>query len=131
MLLRNSVAFEGTKLLFVEGNKFFEAEGKGELFDALEGDVICEGLKKCAYCHENAAVVRRYFPYSAPCTNKSKSISMGFGDRLGIAGCGHLRAIKGKNIFPIMAQQSMRELSLTKRGYDDVIDSSTWAEVGS
>ena len=127
MLLRNSVCFQDTKLLFVEGNQFFEAAGCGELFHALEGNLVCENLKKCSFTHKNAEIVRKFFPYSAPCKNKTKKISMGFGDRLGIAGCGHLRAIKGRDVFPIMAQQSMRELSLTKRGYEDVIDSSTWA----
>lgn len=52
MLLRNTVCFQDTKLLFVEGNQFFEAAGCGELFHALEGNLVCENLKKCSFTHK-------------------------------------------------------------------------------
>ncbi|MCL2434349.1 MAG: tagaturonate epimerase family protein [Clostridia bacterium] len=54
-------------------------------------------------------------------------LSFGFGDRLGLATPGHLAAIAAFNqksaapLFPILAQQSIRELTLTGRTYRDVI----------
>lgn len=54
---------------------------------------------------------------------------MGFGDRLGSANPGHLRAMRGCRVAPVLAQQSMRELSLTGRSYGQVIDAATWAAV--
>lgn len=45
------------------------------------------------------------------------NVSFGFGDRLGLAGEGHVRAWQkaGRGIYPIFAQQSARELSRTGR----------------
>src|SRR5262249_10480625 len=42
--------------------------------------------------------------------------SAGFGDRLGLATPGHVRALRqaGKNIAPIFAQQSIREMGRTR-----------------
>jgi hypothetical protein len=31
------------------------------------------------------------------------------------------------DVFPILAQQSMRELNLTGRTYDDVLSAAVWA----
>ena len=44
-----------------------------------------------------------------------------------MASPGHIRLIKGKNIFPVLAQQSVRELTLTNRTFDDVLASAVWA----
>jgi len=53
--------------------------------------------------------------------------TIGLGDRLGIATPGHIRAIKGCNVKPVLAQQSIRELNLTGRTYEDVLDDVSWA----
>ena len=49
--------------------------------------------------------------------------SFGFGDRIGLATAGHVRAIQqeGQGIAPIFAQQSIREMSRTRRSPVDVI----------
>ncbi len=57
--------------------------------------------------------------------------SAGFGDRLGLATPGHIRALRsvgavGK-IAPIFAQQSIREMTRTSRTPQQVMDSATWA----
>ncbi len=39
----------------------------------------------------------------------------------------HLRLIKGLDIFPVLAQQSIRELNLTGRTYEDVLDATSVA----
>lgn len=43
------------------------------------------------------------------------STSFGFGDRLGLAAPGHIAALTGRRIVPILAQQSARELTRTGR----------------
>ncbi len=47
--------------------------------------------------------------------------SFGFGDRLGLATPGHLAALRHGNLLPILAQQSVRELSRTQRTPQEVL----------
>ena len=53
--------------------------------------------------------------------------SFGLGDRLGIAGPAHLRAMVGSGFKVVLAQQSIRELERTERNPDEVMDAATWA----
>ncbi|MDD4347501.1 MAG: tagaturonate epimerase family protein [Opitutales bacterium] len=53
--------------------------------------------------------------------------TFGFGDRLGMAGRGHLEALKGYSFKPILAQQSIRELTRIGRTPDAVIDAARTA----
>ncbi|MEP7287570.1 MAG: tagaturonate epimerase family protein [Chloroflexota bacterium] len=54
--------------------------------------------------------------------------SAGFGDRLGIATPGHIRALRavGGQIAPIFTQQSIREMTRTGRSAQQVMDDATW-----
>ena len=54
--------------------------------------------------------------------------SAGFGDRLGLATPGHVRALRaaGGRIAPIFAQQSIREMERTGRTPQQVLDDATW-----
>lgn len=54
--------------------------------------------------------------------------SAGFGDRLGLATPGHVRALRatGNGIAPIFAQQSIREMERTGRSPQQVMDDATW-----
>jgi len=53
--------------------------------------------------------------------------SFGFGDRLGIANAAHIRAVqKQKTVLPVLAQQSIRELSKTKKNFKIVVAQSIW-----
>ena len=52
--------------------------------------------------------------------------SAGLGDRLGIATAGHARAVTGTGITPAFAQQSIREMTRTKRTPQEVMDDATW-----
>ena len=47
--------------------------------------------------------------------------SFGLGDRLGLATPGHVRAIAGSGVVPFFAQQSIREMSRTRRTPEDVM----------
>ena len=47
--------------------------------------------------------------------------SSGLGDRPGIATPGHIQALESGRVFPILAQQSVRENARTGRSFDDVM----------
>ena len=71
---------------------------------------------------ENTRVLHRLFPFTRPISLKNRRTTFGCGDRLGIATSGHLQALEEfPEVYPILAQQSMRELSLTGRTYRDVV----------
>ena len=77
--------------------------------------------------HENAEILRKLFPFTAPSSGGRDKNTFGVGDRLGIASTGHLRVFKKCGVVPVLAQQSLRELDLTGRTYSDVIDAASWA----
>ncbi len=76
--------------------------------------------------HENALKLQALFPFTAPVRVLSRDRTFGVGDRLGIAGYGHLEAFHEYDATPVLAQQSMRELKMTGRTYEDVLDSTTF-----
>ncbi|MCK5085893.1 MAG: hypothetical protein KAQ90_00160, partial [Melioribacteraceae bacterium] len=54
--------------------------------------------------------------------------SFGFGDRIGLANPAHLRSLSVNNDFtPVLAQQSIRELTRTQRSPFDVMNAAVWA----
>src|SRR5690606_39236021 len=67
------------------------------------------------------------FEYTRPCAIGTQMATIGLGDRLGLASPGHIKTIAGRNIRPILAQQSIRELALTGRTYEDVLDAAAFA----
>ena len=77
--------------------------------------------------HAAAVFLRKHFSFCAPASVLDRKVTFGVGDRLGLAGPGHLRVFQEYDAFPVLAQQSVRELMLTHRTMDDVIDSSTFA----
>jgi len=81
----------------------------------------------CALSHENAESLRALLPWTAPSPLASQKTTIGLGDRLGVAGPGHIRTLEDRKAAPVLAQQSVRELDLTGRSYEDVLDSATWA----
>jgi len=82
--------------------------------------------RKCPLNHHNAVVLRRYFPWTTPVSLRNRHTTIGCGDRIGLATYGQLLAIKQFQVAPVLAQQSMRELKLTGRTYNDVIDDATF-----
>lgn len=54
------------------------------------------------------------------------SKSFGCGDRLGIATPAHIQAVRGKDIRPVLAQQSIREMTRTGRSPQEVMDDALW-----
>jgi len=124
-------------------NYFFMAKGDKEknliilappnLANEFEGENLEEKIvdenkliiKKCYLNHLNLSLLREIFPWLNPSFCGLKP-SFGTGDRLGIATPAHLQAFKGKDIFPILAQQSVREMSRTERNWQKVLDDAIW-----
>jgi tagaturonate epimerase len=119
---------EGTQvqMIKIEGKKYIVAAGSGNLYDELKGIGIKE-YKMCPLTHENRLVLNKYFEYTKPRAFGRAGATIGLGDRLGLASPGHIKAVRDKNIKPILAQQSIRELSLTNRTYEDVLDAVCFA----
>jgi len=76
--------------------------------------------------HENGELLRKLFPFTKPIPVLNKMRSFGLGDRLGIAGPGHIKVFKKYDAYPVFVQQSIRELNLTHRTYEEVLDSATF-----
>jgi tagaturonate epimerase len=119
---------QGTKLLMVKHgyDKVLLAAGTGPLFNDLQG-VEQDGGKVCPLSHENRLVLNKYFAYTAPRAFGTQISTIGLGDRLGVASPGHIQTVRGHNIRPILAQQSIRELTLTGRDYKQVLDAACYA----
>lgn len=120
--------FDGTQLqmIKVENQKYIVAAGIGSLYDEMQGE-IKNGYKICQLTHENRLVLNKYFEYTRPRSLGNKGATIGLGDRLGLASPGHIKAVENKEIKPVLAQQSIRELNLTNRTYDDVLDAVCFA----
>jgi tagaturonate epimerase len=76
---------------------------------------------------ENALALRSALPWLKP-SRFGLHTSAGFGDRLGLATPGHVRALKtvGSAINPVFAQQSIREMGRCHRTARNVLDDATW-----
>jgi hypothetical protein len=76
---------------------------------------------------ENALALRSALPWLRP-SGFGLHTSAGFGDRLGLATPGHVRALKavGAAINPVFAQQSIREMGRCHRTPRNVLDDATW-----
>jgi hypothetical protein len=82
-------------------------------------------IKICYLNHHNLNLLRGIFPHLNPSFCGLRA-SFGTGDRLGIATPAHLQAFQGKDIFPILAQQSVREMARTERNWQKVLDDAIW-----
>ncbi|MFD0682065.1 MULTISPECIES: tagaturonate epimerase family protein [unclassified Paenibacillus] len=109
-----------------DNTKYILATGEGPLFDELQGDNN-GGVKVCPLVTANRLVLNKYFDYTVPRAFGTQVATIGLGDRLGIASSGHIKTVAGKNIHPILAQQSIREITLTKRDYNDVLNGAVFA----
>jgi hypothetical protein len=95
-----------------------------EVKQATDGKTVT--VKRCQLNHQNATRVQSIFPFTKPTTIGLKN-SYGFGDRIGLANPGHLRALNGYDFKPVLAQQSIRELTRTQRTPEEVMDAAVWA----
>ena len=107
------------------------AQADSVLFTAIEAEqtttVAGKTVKIALLSSKNAELLRKHLPFMKPVAFGRNSFSLGLGDRLGLASPGHLRCLAGSGIRPVLAQQSIRELTLTERTYGDVLDAASWA----
>ncbi len=103
---------------------------EGTVEDAGQGRRVAHGPLSPG----NAELVRTLFPDLAP-QPLGLATSAGFGDRLGLATPGHVRALReadpSATIRPIFAQQSIREMTRTGRTPRQVVDDATWGTFAS
>ncbi len=94
--------------------------------EGFEGETVALEDASVALCgplsEKNAAAIRKYFPWTAPRSLRNVRTTVGCGDRLGLATTGHIKAAKKVQISPVLAQQSMRELTMTGRTFRGVVD---------
>jgi tagaturonate epimerase len=96
----------------------------------FEGESTAVGDRTLVLGPMNAAnldVLRIVLPWLRPRPLGTRT-SAGFGDRLGLATPGHVRALRaaGGGLAPIFAQQSIREMERTGRSPRQVLDDATW-----
>lgn len=103
---------------------------EGTVEDAGQGRRVAHGPLSPG----NAALLRTLLPDLAP-QPLGLATSAGFGDRLGLATPGHVRALREADpratIRPIFAQQSIREMTRTGRTAQQVVDDATWGTFAS
>ena len=105
-------------LIVAAGDRDLPAGFEGAKLALNNGAVALQGELSEA----NAAALRKYFPWTAPKSLRNERTTVGCGDRLGLATIGHLRAAKKVQVSPVLAQQSIRELTMTKRTFRKVVD---------
>ena len=120
--------FAGEKCLFL-----YSPERGSPPENVLAGDEIPMSfggptavLRRCRLTRANAAAVQQLFPFTRPVVVGLKN-SFGFGDRLGLANPGHIRSLGHSPFVPVLAQQSIRELTRTQRQPEDVMHAAVWA----
>src|SRR5262245_47982795 len=101
----------------------------GDGFQGSSREINIDGqsliLTLCETSRANAAAMRGVFDFLVPRTLGLMK-SAGCGDRLGLATPGHIRAIRGSDMAPIFAQQSMRENARTGRTPQQAMDDALW-----
>ncbi len=119
----------------VDGTAYFlaQSDGGGKRLGVLGDATGFEGTRYdqrgallCPLTPTNAAALRACLPWLRPVPLGLRT-SAGFGDRLGLATPGHVRAVRQfSSIAPIFAQQSVRENARTGRTPQQVLDDATW-----
>ena len=100
----------------------FVADEVGE----FESDGKASRYWLCPCNDRNARALRKAFPFTAPRV-AGLAPAIGTGDRIGLATPAHIRAVKALGVFPVLAQQSIREMSRTLRTPIEVLDDVSWA----
>jgi len=110
------------------GARLLGVRGDAAMFEGAKHDP--SGAVLCPLTPINAAALRSRLPWLRP-VPLGLETSAGFGDRLGLATPGHIRAIRrvpdgAETIAPIFAQQSVRENVRTGRTPQQVLDDAMW-----
>lgn len=128
-----SIYSVGDAIVFMFRNEFEKGlvvYGEDEGLSGIKGnETFVNGIKTkvCPLTNGNCGVMRKVFSFMNPQPHRGHKITIGLGDRLGLASPGHIEAVKELDVFPVLAQQSIRELNLTGRDYNDVVSAAAWA----
>lgn len=119
------------QMVKILGEKWILAMGEGTALEKLEGQYVNADfngeMKLCPLTHLNRLTINALLPYTMPVAFGRNTPTFGVGDRLGIATPGHIRVFRNRGAKPILAQQSKRELDLTGRTYEKVLDDVCFA----
>ena len=106
-------------------DKLVGSVGPGRLEGRTVAELAGRGVVVGPTDHANARAVRAALPWTAP-RLVGTAVSIGLGDRLGMAAPGHIRAVRGTGLAVVLAQQSIREMARTARAPEQVLDAATW-----
>jgi len=98
----------------------------GPAASGFEGEPTADG-KRCPLSPEAARKLAGCLPWLRPRQFPTGEPSFGFGDRLGLATPGHIRSFVGHEVFPVLAQQSVRENARTGRTFATVLADAVFA----
>ena len=114
---------EGDRVVMLAPDQRPTLEGFEAEASTFQGRRLLVGPTNC----RNLSALRRLLPWLTP-RPLGLHPSFGFGDRLGSATPGHVRALRAAYIplAPIFAQQSIREMERTGRGPGEVLNDATW-----
>ena len=114
---------QGKKKLIVIGDKelLFKDPFVGKIFRHAPS------LKVCDLSPGNTLSIMELFPFTRPVSILNYPMTIGTGDRLGLATPGHIRAVKKFRVRPVLAQQSIRENGQTGRNFKEVIADAAWS----
>ncbi len=113
-----------------DGKKLIVIGEKGSIFtDPFKGKCChhASTLKVCDLSSENTECLMNLFPYTKPISLRDHPLTLGIGDRLGVATPGYIRAIQKFRVHPVLAQQSVRETTQTGRDFYAMIQDAAWA----
>jgi hypothetical protein len=117
---RNGNKYLGIVSSNINRSTQFEGQQESATIDKLSVNTIIAPTSG-----QNAAHLRNNLLFLNARTIGLKK-SAGCGDRLGLATPGHIRSIRKTQLFPIFAQQSVRENERTGRPPQTVMDDAMW-----
>ncbi len=107
------------------GELYFLTRGRDKRLGVARLELGDVRIRLMPLSHENAEALRHEIVWLRPALVGLRT-SLGLGDRLGLATPGHIRAVRGTGVAPVLAQQSIREMTRTRRMPDEVMDAATW-----
>jgi hypothetical protein len=132
VLPNSAISVEDTEIGLAESGQRLAvlAPSGSRVLSSFEGESSAAGGSRLVLGPLNATnlnALRDLLPWLRPRPLGTRT-SAGFGDRLGLATPGHVRALRaaGGGLAPIFAQQSIREMERTGRSPQEVLDDATW-----
>ena len=112
---------QGQKNLFLVREKPFASP-----FEGTSSRLGGFSILRAALSPQNARRLHEEFPFTTPVSLRKRTTTIGCGDRLGLATPGHIRAVAKYEVSPVLAQQSIRELTLTRRDFPGIVSDVTF-----